>query len=420
MVATSVAPSQAAAPAPRQWTLPNGLRVVLQDNQPTATVVVCGFVRVTALHETRVGPGIRRLTNMMVGRADSCQELVRSAGARVETALAPDYAEVVISGPTESVGDCARILRQALYGPELTERALEIERARLLRQFAARAELPAEYATDLAYSRLYPGLGSATYVLGDPVVVAGLTLEQVRRFHGAHYLPNATVVSISGGVASEATRSVVSQVLGGLLPGGMPEQAPMARANGRLERIEVQWPGATAALCVASPAVSLDSPDYPAAATAMVLLSSGSGSRLYQKLRHERGLCYSISGDITPSAVTPMATVLLTAAQGDIAEVERIVGDEMDRLGAEEPDPAELRRAKRYLAGQHAMRHQRNREIAHYLGVFELLGGAPGYRLDSLLAGRLAVVSGAQVRSVAAEMLRGRVVVVLSESGGRR
>ncbi len=405
----------AAAPAAREWVLPNGLRIVFQANEPTATVVMCAFVEITSLHEVRSGPGIRWLTNTMVGRADSCEDLVREAAVRVQTAVAADYVEVVVSAPAESVEQCAEVLRSALFAPKFDAQALENERAVVLRQFAARGEIATDYATDVAYGRLYPNGSSAAWGAGDPVAVSKLTLEQVRSFHAGHYLPNATVISVSGGVAAESTRELLTRVMGNLLPGGIPQAAPRPAQPGGEARVTIDWPGPSAALCVAAQAVDLQSPDYPAAATAMVLLASGSGSRLQQALRVDRALAYTIWGDITPSAIAPMLSVLVTCEQDQIAEVEAVVNYEMDRLASEAPDAGELLRAKRYLIGQHALRHQRNQDIAHYLGVFELLGGTPGYRLDTLLAGKFAGVGATEVQQVAAEMFGRRIAVVLRD-----
>lgn len=408
--------ARAQTPTARQWTLGNGLRVVCQSNPTSATVVVCGFVGVTALHEARVAAGVRQLTNMVLAHADCREEQVRQVAARVEGVVAADYAEIMVSGAADTLAECVDILAGVLFAPRFDPQVLEIQRLLLLREVAARGESPAELAFDLAHARLYPGLRTRAWLLGDPVAISGLTLEQVQQFHAAHYLPNATVVSISGGVSCERARELVGQACGRLLPGALPEQAAVTAASDQ-QRIEVSWAGSTAAVCVVGQGVSLGSDDYPAAAVALVVLGSGGGSRLYQVLRRERSLAYTIQADITPSAVAPTAAVLVTTGQDQTAQVESLVTQALEELVTKPPTAEEVRAAKRYLVGQHALRHQRNSDLAHYLGLFELLGGNVGYRLDGLLAARLAAVSPGDVSAVAAHMFRHRVVVVLSDQG---
>jgi len=71
LVAATLHPVTAQLVPPHRFQLDNGLRVIFQTNQPTHTVVLCAFVRVTALHELRETVGIRQLTQQMLGRAES-------------------------------------------------------------------------------------------------------------------------------------------------------------------------------------------------------------------------------------------------------------------------------------------------------------------------------------------------------------
>ncbi len=409
--------SLAEAPVPRKFQLDNGLRVVFQRNQPTQTVVLCAFVRATVLHELRQGIGIRHLTQQMLGRASGHEQELRQVAARVETATASDYVELIIAAPVEGFEDCARILREVLFTPQLSAAALEVERARLIRAVAARAEVSETHVLDALYERLYPGLGAGHYGLGEPETVAGITLEQIRSFHTTHYLPNCTVISVSGGITADDCERALVQPLASLLPGGRAEEAPAPPPASGPNSAQLPGPSATGIYALGGRAVDLTSPLYPAASTAMALLGSGMDSRLYKALRRDRSLAYTIITDITPSTIAPTASVLVTCDRDKLAEVARVVEREIERLMTKPPPADELRRAKRYMVGKHALRHQSNYDIAHYLGVFELLGGAAGYRLDTLLPARIAAVRAEAVRDAMASMFEERAVVRLGDLG---
>jgi len=409
--------SLAEAPAPRKFHLDNGLRVVFQRNEPTQTVVLCAFVRVTALHELRQGMGIRALTQQMLGRAAGHEQDLRRVAAHIETATAADYVELVIAAPVEGFEDCARILREVLFTPQLPAAALEVERARLIRAISARAEVAETRALDALHERLYPGLGAAHYGLGEPETVAGITLEQIRSFHATHYLPNCTVISVSGGITADDCEQVLVEPLGALLPGGRPEEAPPAPAASGHNTVQLRAAGATATYAAGGRGVDLTSPLYPAAATGMALLGSGMHSRLYRALRRDRSLAYTIITDLTPSVIAPTATVLVTCDRDKLTDVARVVEREIERLMTTPAPADELRRTKQYTIGKQALRHQSNYEVAHYLGVFELLGGVAGYRLDALLPGRITGVSAQAVRDAMAAIFEDRVVVRLGEVG---
>jgi len=386
----------------RQRHLPNGMRVVVQDNDHTATLVMCALVHVTALHEPRGRTGIRHLVQNLVARADCCAGDVAAAGARVSVSVAPDYVELNLSAPAESLAACPDLMRRMLFAPAFTSEALATERAALMRSLAARDEVPAPRAVGRFYECLYPGVGAGDLGAGDPATVAAIELDDVRRFHSESHLPNATVMALSGGVDGAVAMQAITDAMSGLLPGAMPEQAPepLPAAPG-VTRITGDRD--TSVYVVGGRALPLAATDYPAAAVGFTALSSGMDSRLYRALRVERALAYTITGELTPSATAPSAFVLVACDTERLDEVVGVVDDEIARIASEPLSATELRRAKRYLIGRHALRKQRNQDVAHYLALFELLGGPQGFRRDPLLAGEIAAVD---ATAVAAAMRR--------------
>lgn len=382
--------------APVEQHLPNGLRVVVQSNDHTATVVMSALVRVTALHEPRDATGIRQLTGMLVARGDCCNELLSEAAIRSDASVAPDYVELVIAAPTESLHECARALRKTLFRPQFGERALEMARDRLVRGLAGREEVPTGLALRRLYEQIYPGIGAADNNAADPAEIATITLADVRDFHAQHFLPNATVVSVSGGIDAEEACDALAENLRGLLPGSMADTRPEPRPEDT-QTVEVEIGGPTSVLAIGGRGVPLSSPDYPAMAVGMTVLGSGMDSRLYRALRVEESLAYTIVTELTPGSTAPSGFALVTCDPGSIDRVQEIVAREIAELTAEPVDHRDLQRAKRYLIGRQALRRQRNREIAHYAGVFELLGGVQGYRRDAQLAGEIGSVGGLDV-----------------------
>ena len=394
--------SAGADDGPSKQTLPNGLRVIVQENSHTATVVVSAMVRVSALHEPRRARGIRRLTQSMLASGEGCREEMLRAAVRAEASVAPDYVELALAAPSESLDEAIRLMRRMLFRPELSQQMLERVRPGVVRALVARDEVPVTMALDRLYEAIYPGIRSGDTAAGDPLQIASLRLDDIRRFHAEHYLPNATVIAVSGGVDGAEAMRRVAREMGRLLPGALPAEAPEPAPGRAPGAEEIEIGGRSAVVAVAGRAVALDDPTYPAMATGMVLLGSGMDSRLYRALRVERSLAYTISAELTPSATAPSGLVLVTCAPEHLDEVQRVVDDEIERALSEPADAEELQRAKRYLIGKHALRSQRNAEIAHYLAMFELLDGGQGYRRDAQLAGEIASVDAEAV----AEALR--------------
>lgn len=397
--------------------LPNGLRIVARGNDHTATVVLAAMVRITALHEPRGASGIRQLTQTVLASGQGCREQMLEAAVRAEGSVAPDYVELSLAAPAESLEACAILARRLLFRPELSEEALELAQAGLVRNLAARGEVPATIAIDRFYEAVYPGIRSADTAAGDPVEVASITLDEIESFHASHYLPNATVIGISGGVDGRRAAEIVAREMSGLLPGALPGEAPEPLPGRRPGTEEIEVGGQTSVYVVGGRAVALDAPTYPAMAAGMALLGSGMDSRLYRALRIERSLAYTIAAELTPSATAPSGLVIVTCDPQHLDEVEQVVEREIARVVEEPAGADELRRAKSYLIGKHALRRQRNREIAHYLAMFELLGGPQGYRRDAQLAGEIASVDAGGLMAAMRELFRPAWAVRLRACG---
>ncbi len=418
LIVSAVLPARAQqAGQPIQRHLANGLRVVVQGNDHTATVVVAAMVNVTALHEPRDATGIRQLTQSMLASGQGCRQTLREAAIRAEGSVAPDYAELSLAAPADSLEECITLLRRMLFRPTLTGETLEPLRDRLVRTLAAREEVPAPLAVNRLYQAIYPGIRSGDTAAGDPVEVASISVDDVRRFHAKHYLPNATIVGISGGIDATEALGLVEETMSVVLPGALPSAAPEPQASRPSGTDEIEVGGGTSVFAIGGRAVALDSPQYPAMATGMALLGSGMDSRLYRALRVDRALAYTIAAELTPSATAPSGIVLVTCDPNRLDEVQQAVERQISRVLQSPAGSEELRRAKRYLIGKQALRRQRNREVAHYLAMFELLGGPLGYRLDGQLAGEIASVDGDEVARAMRTLFRPAWSVRLRASG---
>ncbi len=415
----AVAPASAQGPEPIKQRLPNGLRVVAQGNDHTATVVLTALTRVTALHEPRDATGIRQLTQMLLATGEGCEEELLAAAVRPEAQVAPDFVGLSVAAPAESLEDATRLLRRLLFRPTISAQGLELARAELVRNLAARGEMPATIAFDRLFGAIYPGIGSGDTTAGDAAELGAISLDEVMSFHARHYLPNATVIGISGGVEARQAIALVAREMSHVLPGALPyprPEPPPGRAAGA-EELAVEC--GTSVYITGGRGVSISAPDYPAMATGIALLGSGMGSRLYRALRLDRPLAYTIAAELTPSETAPSGVVIVACDPEALDEVEQIVEREIALAIDEAAGIEELQRAKRYLIGKHALRRQRNWEIAHYLAMFELLGGAEGYRLDARLAGEIAAVEAPAVMAAMRKLFRPAWAVRLraSETG---
>src|SRR5262249_6241734 len=115
-------------------------------------------------------------------------------------------------------------------------------------------------------------------------------------------------------------------------------------------------------------------PDYFPLVVASQILGGGSSSRLYTKIREERGLAYSVYADYTATRYGAMVLVGLQSENARVREVLALAREELVRIRRDGVTDEELGRAKAYLVGSFPLRMDTNAELAALLLGIEELG----------------------------------------------
>ena len=91
-------------------------------------------------------------------------------------------------------------------------------------------------------------------------------------------------------------------------------------------------------------------------------------------------------------------------------EARRQIVEQFRTLAETGPTDAELQRAKNYVIGSFARRHERNSDQAHWLVWMEAMG--LGYSFDRDLPGKIAAVTKEQIREASKDCLDHYALVV--------
>lgn len=414
-----LARAETTAAPPQRAVLGNGLVLLFKPNPAALTLAVGCFFRASALVETRETAGLRYLAQQSLldlpdasGRA--LEERAAQQAMEISAQVSADYLETLIVGTGDQLPQALQFTRELLTANRVEQRHLTARKAQAHRETAARTELAETTALDLATAHLYrntplvwPATGTATTL--------GLQSEQVTAFWKLRCVPNNAVLTISGPLTWAQCREAVGHALGDVLPRQVPAEPSLpARPAPRRLVVYQPWTGDNGAVLLAGPCPGLETAAFPGVAVLSALLGSGEGSRFFKTLRDEHGLAYSVTAQFVPSPRAGVAAMLATCAPDNAAEVFSLMQAEANALATRPPTEAELDRAKRYLIGSCLLGVQRNADVAHYLGFFELL--APQHRVTSLPE-VLAPVSVEDVMN-AATWLASRAVWV--QVGGRR
>jgi zinc protease len=230
--------------------------------------------------------------------------------------------------------------------------------------------------------------------------VSRLTREQVVAFHRSHYRPDTALISVVGDVRVDEVRRALAARLGAwAAPASPPSSVAMAPAQAAPVTRSVTRDLTQTTAMLGRPVIARQHPDYFPLLVANTLLGGGSASRLYTKVREERGLAYSVSSGLSPGRYGVSFLVDVQTRNQAADEALGLVKDELARLGREPVGVSELDLAKSYLIGSFPFRLDTSGKMAGFLIAVE--DNALGLDYPETFKRRVAAVTAADVQRAA-------------------
>ncbi|MCD0445191.1 insulinase family protein [Glycomyces sp. A-F 0318] len=396
----------------RMTVLPGGLRVLTETVPTMRSASVGVWVGVGARDEAPEYAGVSHFLEHLLFKgtakrtATEIAEAVESVGGESNAYTAREltcfYARVL----DDDLPMAVDVLGDAMCASLVTPEDVEVERDVILEEIAASADEPSDVVHELFSRALFGDGPLGRDIAGDPRTVKALTREQIHEFYRRHYrAPNLTVCA-AGGVDHGETVKLVQEafapLLGGTsLPRGRREDAaPLPRPRRLLvERHDTEQ----AHLVVGCRLFSRHDDRKDAFEVLNNILGGGMSSRLFQSVREQRGLAYTVYSFSTYFADTGVFGVYAGSNPDKVHQVRELVLAELATMAAEGVTDEELRRGKGMSKGGMVLSLEDSGSRMNALGREELLYGEH-LSIERELAD-IEAVTAEQVRSVAAEIL---------------
>ncbi len=413
-----------AAPAPRtqvvKKVLDNGLTVLVKPNPANEVVAVKLMLRMGPYYEPDSQRGVSLLMQKVLTRgtrdrdANRIDREIESVGASIAAGLeGDDYGSVSLRTTRAEFDRTFPVLLDIARHPVFPAAELEKERRMTLERLAASGDQPSSQAyynyKKLFYEDHPYGATPADYLR----ILPNLTRDDLIAWHRKVFVPNNMVFSIVGNVDADRAAAAIETVFSPIPPGTAlaPTAAPLAGGD-RERAIRQARESKTGFILLGFPAPELRSDDGPAVTVLnWILGGSGMGSRLFTRLRDERGLAYSVSTEYLRNEGPSNLFAFMATAPANLETAQAGLLAEFNRIKEEPVSEAELASAKRALRGSYLMRHETNAAQADLMGAYELLG--LGYDYDSRYPELIDRVTAADLQRVAQKYFKHYTLSVL-------
>lgn len=331
--------------------LPNGFRIVTEAMSGLQSASVGLWVEAGGRHETPAQNGIAHFLEHMAFKGTRRRSALRIAeeiedvggyiNAYTSREMTAYYARV-LSGDVVMALD---VIADIVLNPLFRKADIETERHVILQEIGQALDTPDDIIFDWLHEVSYPDQPFGRTILGPEERVSSFRKADFEGFVGAHYGPDQMILSAAGGVDHEAIVAAAERIFGGLKPVGSSVLTPARFGGG--ERREVKD------LEQVHFALSFEAPGYRddkvyAAQVYATAMGGGMSSRLFQKIREDRGLCYSIYAQSAAYEDTGQVTIYAGTSEEEIGDLTQLTVDELKRA-AEDMTEAEVARAKAQL-----------------------------------------------------------------------
>lgn len=403
-------PAQAAGPLAHREILANGSVLLVAERPAIPIVVVRVGVPAGGVYDPADALGVANLTAALLTRGTARRtgpELDRAiefVGGSLEAGAGSDGAAVTLSVLKKDLALgldlLAEVLLQPAFAPdELSRRVADIQGS------LRRSEQEPETVAARELSRLmFPGHPYGRPLYGTVESVGKITREQVNAFYQQHYRPDgANIVAVGDVTVAEIRRELLQRLAGWTAPPGPAGAVAKAPVTAPVEERKIVRDLSQTTVLLGRPTIRQDDPDYFPLSVATYVLGGGSASRLYTRVREERGLAYSVYSSVMPARYGASDLVSLQTRTDGVVEAVRLTREELTRLAREPMAPRELSLAKSYLIGSFPLRLDTSGKLARFLGAVEENGLGLDY--PDRYKERIARVTAADVQRVAAKYL---------------
>ena len=323
----------------KKSTLDNGIRV-LSEHYPHSRCLMMGFwISVGTRFEKKEQMGVSHLLEHMVFRGTekyNAFELARcleARGGEINAFTGREYTCFHTSCLKEDMDLSVDVLSQICAFASFSDSGFKREKQVIKQEILMAADDLEEYVYDLYYEKIFPDHPLGYQILGSMESLKNLTLNHVKDHYNQCFVPENVIITAVGSVDHEALKASVENHLSKKtwkIDRGLKSSLitpPEVVINDFFVKDSEQYH-----ILMGFPACSYLNSDRFNHFVVNTALGGGMTSKLYQSLREERGLVYSVFSTLNTFTDTGIQTVYAGTQKENVTEVIDLIKKELNNL----------------------------------------------------------------------------------------
>lgn len=343
-----------------KYSLPGGLTVILYPLESAVSLSAGLWVKTGSRHELQRQYGYAHFVEHMLFKgtknhsAKELAQMVDRVGGQHNAATNREYTCYYVNVVSDCIDISLHVLSDMYYNSLFDKDEMEKEKGVVLEEIGMYEDTPDELIHDIFMESMMNGHSLGHSILGTKETVSGITRDTITEFYNSHYYNENAVLCLAGRFDENTARSLVeknfSQVRSSAGKAVLPpvNRSRILRRHEERELEQVH-------LTIGFEAIKKDDPRRWALYLLSTITGGSMSSRLFQRVRENEGLCYSIYSFHSSYEDNGIFGIYCGTSPEKYARAMELISDECSKVAKGGVTAEELKDAKSFMKGSLAL-----------------------------------------------------------------
>ncbi|MDI9481946.1 MAG: pitrilysin family protein [Bacillota bacterium] len=376
----------------QETVLKNNLTIVYERIPFVRSVSFGLWIGAGSRYETREQNGISHFIEHMLFKgtgtrtAEDIARTIDNIGGQINAFTGKECTCFYTKTLDEDLPTAIELISDMLFNSTFEPVHIETERKVIAEEISMYEDYPEEMVHDMLTEEVWSGNSLGYPILGNYYSVAGITRDDILNHMRAFYVPENSVISVAGNFNDKKLLDLVEKYFGHWQSHNyckIHAYKPWFNRSIKVKKKETEQ----VHMCLGFRGVKQGEENLYSLLTLNNILGGGMSSRLFQKVREELGLAYSIYSYPTAYRDVGMFTIYAACSPQQHDEVIRNIRDEIISITREKISDSDIEKAKNQLKGSFILGLESTSSRMNSMGKSQLVLGkvrTPQEILDSI------------------------------------
>ncbi|AFM42416.1 putative Zn-dependent peptidase [Desulfosporosinus acidiphilus SJ4] len=339
----------------QKMVLPNGVRIITEEIEHVRSAAIGIWVGAGSRDERTGYEGISHFIEHMFFKgtehrnARALAESLEAVGGQLNAFTTKEYTCYYAKILDEDLDLAIDVLSDMFFSSLFDEKEIEKEKNVVIEEIKMYEDSPDELIHDIFSEQVWNDNPLGKPILGTEESIRDLTREKILTFLSEHYAPDNVVISVAGKIKHDDIVAKLSAHFGTFRRGGrrILEETPIGKKVERYQTKDTEQMH----ILIGVPGLGQDDEDIHAMHIFNNVLGGGLSSRLFQEIREQRGLAYSVYSYHSTYVDTGLFAIYAGTSPNNTQEVIECILEEIKTIQKNGITAEELERTKAQIKG---------------------------------------------------------------------